>query len=273
MHEAFWNGLLDTRWEDAPLGPEAIRLVLRLRDCGYAERTRRVCGHAVVHLGRVLHADVGGADRILDEAVVENFIDRHLPVCRCYRRPPGRRQEHVRSGLALLLAMLREEGAIPRLVFAKPPPYHELIEEHCRFLRRDRGLAETTVINYRRYLRDFLASRGNAVSPAGLVQLTTGDLLAFSRQRGAALGRTAWNHLATSLSGFYRWLDLRGHGGRHLVGAVPLRRRYRLADVPCALSWEQVQRLLGVVDRHEPNGRRNYAMLLLIATSVRPTRL
>jgi site-specific recombinase XerD len=161
--------------------------------------------------------------------------------------------------------MLREEGAIPRLVFAKPP-YHELIEEHCRFLRRDRGLAETTVINYRRYLRDFLASRGNAVSPAGLVQLTTGALLAFSRQRGAALGRTAWNHLATSLSGFYRWLDLRGHGGRHLVGAVPLRRRYRLADVPCALSWEQVQRLLGVVDRHEPNGRRNYAMLLLIAT-------
>ena len=27
MHEAFWNGLFDTRWEDAPLGQEAIRLV------------------------------------------------------------------------------------------------------------------------------------------------------------------------------------------------------------------------------------------------------
>jgi hypothetical protein len=81
--------LLDTRWEDAPLGPEAIRLVLRLRDCGHAERTRRNCGHAVVQLGRVLHAEVGGADRILDEAVVENSIDHHLPVCRCYRRPPG----------------------------------------------------------------------------------------------------------------------------------------------------------------------------------------
>ena len=104
MHEAFWNGLFDTRWEDAPLGPEAIRLVLRLRDCGYAERTRRDCGHAVVHLGRVLHAEVGGADRVLDEAVVEDFIDRHLPVCRCYRRTPGRRQEHVRSGLVLLVA-------------------------------------------------------------------------------------------------------------------------------------------------------------------------
>jgi hypothetical protein len=24
MHEAFWNGLLDTRWEDAPLGPVSL---------------------------------------------------------------------------------------------------------------------------------------------------------------------------------------------------------------------------------------------------------
>jgi len=265
MHEAFWNGLFDTRWEDAPLGPEAIRLVRKLRDCGYAEGTRREYGHAVVHLGRVLHAVNEGACLALDETIIENFIQRHLPVCRCYRRPPGRRQEHVRGGLAHLLAMLREEGAISPIASATPP-YHELIEGYCRFLRRDRGLAETTVTNYRRYLRDFLASRGDAVSPIELTQLTADDLLAFSRQRGAALGRTAWNHLATSLSGFYRWLDLRGHGGRHLVGAIPLRRRYRLADVPCALSWDQVQRLLAVVDRCEPNGRRNYAMLLLFAS-------
>jgi len=264
MHEAFWNGLFDARWEDAPLGQDAIRLVLRLRKGGYAERTCRDYGHAVIHLGRVLHDEVGDVDWILDDAVVEDFLERHLPVCRCYRRPPGRRQGHVGRGLAHLLAMLREEGAITALV-QDEPPYRELIEGYARFLLHDRGLAETTVLNYRRYLRDFLASRGNAVSPAELVQLTPDDLLAFSRQRGAALGRTAWNHMATSLSGFYRWLDLRGHGGVHLVDAVPLRRHYRLADVPCALSWEQVQRLLGVVDRHQSNGRRNYPLLLLIA--------
>lgn len=265
MHEAFWNGLFDARWEDAPLGQDAIRLVLRLRKKGYAEQTCRDYGHAVIHLGRVLEEEVGGVDRVLDDAVAGDFLDRHLPACRCYRRPLGRRQGHVQRGLAHLLSMLREEGAIPPVIQAEAP-YHELIEGYGRFLLHDRGLAETTVINYRRYLRDFLASRGNAVSPAELAHLTADDLLAFSRRRGATLGRTAWNHMATSLSSFYRWLDLRGHGSMHLVGAVPLRRSYRLADVPCALSWEQVQCLLGVVDRHEPNGRRNYAMLLLIAT-------
>ena len=57
MHEAFWNGLFDVRWEEAPLGPEAIRLVRRLRERGYAERTCRDYGHAVVHLGRYLHEE------------------------------------------------------------------------------------------------------------------------------------------------------------------------------------------------------------------------
>jgi len=51
--EAFWNGLFDVRWEDAPLGPEAIRLMLRLRSLGYQERTRHDYGLMVVHLGRM----------------------------------------------------------------------------------------------------------------------------------------------------------------------------------------------------------------------------
>jgi integrase/recombinase XerD len=264
MHEAFWNGLFDVRWEGAPLGAEAIRLTVRLRERGYAERTCRDYGHAVVHLGRFLHEE-RGSDQVRDDEVVTDFLGGHLPGCRCYRRPAGRGEETVRRGLAHLLVMLREEGNIPAVV-ADEPPCQELIEGYCRFLRRDRGLAETTVVNYRRCLRDFLVSRGDAVSPAELAALSADDLLAFSRQRGAGLGRTAWNHLVTALSGFYRWLDLCGHGGAQLAGAVPLRRRYRLADVPCALSWEQVRRLLGAVDLREPNGRRNYAMLLLIAS-------
>ena len=67
----------------------------------------------------------------------------------------------------------------------------------------------------------------------------------------ARLGATAWNHLALSVSQFYRWLDLGGHRSQHLVGTVPLRRQYRLAEVPCALSWEQVQRLPGGAQSRE----------------------
>ena len=47
------------RWEEAPLGAEAIRLTVRLRERGYTERTCRDYGHAVVHLGRYLHEERG----------------------------------------------------------------------------------------------------------------------------------------------------------------------------------------------------------------------
>jgi integrase/recombinase XerD len=266
MQEAYWNGLFDTRWEEAPLGREAIRLVLWLRERGYGEKSRREYAHAVVHLGRVLleHRREVAAEA-LDEAIVEEFIGGHLPVCCCYHQRPGRQPCRIRRGLAHLLAMLREEGTIPQPVSVEPI-YHELLDGYCRFLRDDRGLAETTISNYRRYVRDFLIDRGGAISPSDLAQLAEDDLLAFSRARGAALGVTAWNHVALSLSAFWRWLDLGGHGTRHLIGVVPLRRKYRLADVPCALSWDQVQRLLAGIDRSERNGRRNYAMLLLAAT-------
>jgi len=182
MHEAFWNGLFDVRWEEAPLGAEAIRLTVRLRERGYAGRTCRDYGHAVVHLGRFLREELG-SDQVRDEEAVADFFGDHLPpLCRCYRRPVGRREEPARRGLGHLLVMLREEGAIPPVV-ADEPPCQELIEGYCRFLRRDRGLAETTVVNYRRHLRDFLISRGAAVSPAELAALSADDLLAFGRQR------------------------------------------------------------------------------------------
>ena len=69
MHEAFWNGLSGVRWEEAPLGPEAIRLVRRLRERGYAGRTCRDYGHAVVHLGGYLREELE-SDRVRDEGVV-----------------------------------------------------------------------------------------------------------------------------------------------------------------------------------------------------------
>ena len=155
MQEAYWNGLFDTRWEDAPLGGEAIRLIVLLRERGYHEKYRRECAHAVVHLGRVLQEAQGEVTaRHLDEAVIDEFICKHLPVCRCYhrRRRSGRQAVPVQRGLKKLLAMLREEGTIPPPVSAEPI-FHELLEGYCRFLRDDRGLAENTIATYRRYVR------------------------------------------------------------------------------------------------------------------------
>lgn len=263
--EAFWNGLFDVRWEDAPLGPEAIRLMLRLRSLGYKERTRRDYGRMVVHLGKVLALQGPVDHRRLTDGIVEAFVCHHLPHCRCYRRSPHKQYEHSRRALGHLLTLLREEGAIPP-VCVSVPPYHGLLVQYCNFLIHDRGLAARTVDTYRGFVRDFLAGLRSDITPAALAELTAGDLVAFSRKRGSALGASSWNHLVLSLSSFYRWIELHGYDTQHMRGILPLRRRYRLADVPCALSWDQVQKLVASVDRQAPDGLRNYAMMLMMAT-------
>jgi site-specific recombinase XerD len=138
--------------------------------------------------------------------------------------------------------------------------------QYCNFLIHDRGLAARTVDTYRGFVRDFLAGLRSDITPAALAELTAGDLVAFSRKRGSALGASSWNHLVLSLSSFYRWIELHGYDTQHMRGILPLRRRYRLADVPCALSWDQVQKLVASVDRQAPDGLRNYAMMLMMAT-------
>jgi integrase len=48
--------------------------------------------------------------------------------------------------------------------------------------------------------------------------------------------------------------------------AVPRRRVYRQATLPRAITWTEVERVLAVPDRRAPIRKRDYAMLLLLAT-------
>jgi integrase len=41
---------------------------------------------------------------------------------------------------------------------------------------------------------------------------------------------------------------------------------YRLAGLPRSITWDEVRRVLEVVDRRTPTGKRDYAILLLLVT-------
>ena len=67
------------------------------------------------------------------------------------------------------------------------------------------------------------------------------------------------------LRSFLRFLLLRGVIARDLSGAVPRVRAYQQASVPVVLSPHEVERTLATADRPTPRGRRDYAILLLLA--------
>jgi integrase len=71
--------------------------------------------------------------------------------------------------------------------------------------------------------------------------------------------------LATSLRSFFRFLFFAGETTRDFSSCVPMVRKYRMSAPPSFLSPEQTERVLAALDRSTSTGRRDYAVLLLLA--------
>lgn len=91
----------------------------------------------------------------VNEQMVQRFIDRHLPTCRCALR--CQRSEHtVRAALVQLLTMLRAEGYIPPAVSDEPEHIAAELREFMRFLVDVRGVAVPTQQQRLFHVRAFL---------------------------------------------------------------------------------------------------------------------
>jgi site-specific recombinase XerD len=91
------------------------------------------------------------------------------------------------------------------------------------------------------------------------------DVTDFVRRHAHQLspGRAAL--MVTALRSFFRYLLHRGDVGTDLAACVPAVPKWSLSVLPRFLSAESVQRVLDACDRQTSIGRRNYAILLLLA--------
>lgn len=109
------------------------------------------------------------------------------------------------------------------------------------------------------YLERIGVERVREVSPA--------ILGAFVIERaGSGLARSTVRDGAGVLRVFLRYLHREGVLGGDLSGVVEWPQTYRLSSIPRSISWEDVNRVLGAVDRRTLCGRRDYAILLLLVT-------
>jgi integrase/recombinase XerD len=133
------------------------------------------------------------------------------------------------------------------------------------YLRKDRGLTENSVHVYVPSIRDFLSKQtmpAGSLSPDALETLKVQSfLLAHTKDRSDEYKRL----LATSLRSFFRFLFFAGETTRDLSICVPMVRKYRMSAPPSFLSPEQTEAVLAALDRSTSTGRRDYAVLLLLA--------
>jgi len=104
-----------------------------------------------------------------------------------------------------------------------------------------------------------------ADAPLRLGELNAADASAsiLRHARSLSLGRAKL--MVTALRSFLRFLLQHGEIDTDLAAAVPAVSGWRQASVPKHLGSQDVQRLLDGCDRHTAMGRRNYAILLLLA--------
>ena len=244
------------RLRSCSLGVHLDAFCARLSDLGYRRPTIRDKLGVVADLTRWM-AEEHLAVVDLDERRVDQFLDA--------RRRRGRTCRGFRPTVLLLLEQMRSAGVMPTPVPAgDDSPMATLLTRYEGYLRRERALAESTIAGYLPFVRALVAERldGGAACPDGL---RPGDVRDFLLARVRRMAPKRAQYMATAVRSFLRFLFLRGANRTDLALAVPTVRQWRLASVPRHLPAREVERLLRACPRSSATGRRDRAILLLLA--------
>ena len=141
-----------------------------------------------------------------------------------------------------------------------------LLGHYLNFLKDSQGLADATLVLRRLHVEPFLRTleKGGALANLhGLVPSTVHDyIIATSKP----LTRASRKHLVSALRSFLRFAHVKGLLARNLVDAVPVLLTRKLDRLPHTISWEDVQKVLAAPDRTTLIGKRDYAILRLVAS-------
>ena len=192
----------------------------------------------------------------LDEGLVERYL-RH-------RAGKQTIQPGDRSALKRWLSVLREEGAIAPAVLPPPTAHNRIFNEFEAYLRTERGLAPKSIVRHLPVIRRFL----HEVCPAGegdLGKISQEEVIRYIERHAQDWSPITGKAMCWSLRAFLRYLHHQGLNPCALADCVPSMRRRKFASLPTFLPAAQVQRALDGCDLATPMGRRDYAILMMLA--------
>ena len=200
---------------------------------------------------------------------VEPFVQAWIGGRAGGRRSARRREQlgdEVRTPIRQMLRL-----AVPSYIGGGRPhkpdnPFERQAPRFLKFLSEEKGLRQHSIHQYQFHLRQFAAYL-KRTGVDDLAQLSPTLLSGFIADY--APPRVSWSTVRNAcgvLRVFLRYLNREGVIAKDLSSLVEFPQSYRHAGVPRSISWEQVERVLAGIDRRSASGKRDYAMLLLLAT-------
>ena len=168
--------------------------------------------------------------------------------------------------LTHLIDFLRGEGVIPAEEVSAPQltPAEYCTQAYEQHLREARALAEATIVNYVPFISHFLEERFGD-GPVTLSDLSARDVVSFVERQAPQLHRKRAKLMTSALRSFLKYAHYRGEVLLDLAAAVPVVPNWSMPSIPRAISPDQAKQLLDSIDQHSAVGRRDYAILLLLA--------
>lgn len=206
------------------------------------------------------------------EPELEEFLRREL---RSWRRRHGRVPRDVvewrrrfRGAIHMLLRLVHGHWPVVAAPATDLEAFHrDLVQGYDSWMRDLRGLALTTRSTRTTQALEFRTALEPRGDQAGLAQLGVRDIDVYVQQRCQGLRRVTVESYTVCLRSFLRYLHATGRTALDLSSTVIGPRIYDDENIPSALRPEEVQTVLEVTRQDcSPTGRRDYALLMLLAS-------
>lgn len=244
---------------DAPEGPLVDYLApfeRLLVEQGYPSETIRRCLLLIADFSVWLKAQPLPAQQVTHTTAQKYLRYRLRHRCRRKGNPPALRR---------FVQMLQRHGVVEQEAPLAETAVDQLVRDYSSYLHQERGLATTTVRKYARAARLFLLHQG-VTNERGLPGLSAQRVIHFFQSESADHGSAPRaQHMAIGLRSFLRYARYRGYFKPDLAAAIPRVAGWSLTSIPKAIPPKDAQRVLASCDRRSAVGRRDYAMLLLLA--------
>jgi site-specific recombinase XerD len=247
-----------TATSDAALDDHVERFLEQLRAEGYAQISMQRRRGVVLAFLRWAGRHCIPVDE-LQEAHAIAFVARST------RRAKDR--VHVeRSATRHFVRFLRGDAGRPGGWVKHSAGSASVIEQrYVDHLRRERGLAERSISVYAPYVRSFvawLAARGRQPPLSGM---TVADIREFLLEKMRGRSAEYSRLLTVAMRSLLRFLCVDGAVSADMSRAIPMMRPRRPSVLRRALTPPEVERILATADLATRRGRRDRAILLLLA--------
>ena len=236
-----------------PLAAHLKTYAQQLRDEGYAVQTGQYQLRMLGHFNRWLQINGLAGDEI-DSSTVKRFVRS--------REKTGKLRKGDTAALARMLRMLRAgQSEVPS---SPPTACQTVLQQFQQYLRQERGLSEATIMRQTPVVSALLAECFPTEIP-DFHQISASDIAGFVQRQAERITTKSAPTVVTALRSFFRHLLHRGAIETDMAACVPTISTWSLSGVPKFLPAEQIQRVLDSCDRNTAIGKRNYAILLLLA--------